>query len=534
MKKSVIIIGAGCGGITTGVLLAKSGYEVTILEANDYLGGRCSDIRFDGLRFDQGPSIYLLPDVYERVYDEIDPNLKNQIELIKCEPSYHVWDEDKFLVVSTDQKIMNTQLNIHGEDLNSIDRFITKLKTYYKHTTSLFFNGLFFNLVSFLINVLKRIWYLDILNSEFDTVKKFFRTDTFIHAFSFASMYFGMSPYTAPAPFLILQYSELDKGVFYPRGGMYGILDKMIQIGLKYDLTIKTKCNVISIENPSSPLKKVIYEENGIKSVLEANIIISNVDAAYAYEKLFPDTYFNELITKSIKSMSYSCSTISFYWGLNISRVDLSKLAVNNLFLNGDYKGSYDKIFKLNSIPDEPSFYLNIPYVIDQSASETGVVPAVILVPVGPKFKDMHNKDLDKILHQTKKFIIDKIFERTQINLSEAIVSEQINHPGSWESKFNLTHGSALGPSHHLTQSGFFRTSNLTSYDNIYLIGSSVQMGIGVPTVMLSSLFLTRYIVGKIFWDDLMEKIYYYTWSIYLIIYSRIKSSGLISMHQLS
>ena len=39
-KKSAAIIGAGIGGITTAIFLAKSGYNVTVFEKNSTPGGR--------------------------------------------------------------------------------------------------------------------------------------------------------------------------------------------------------------------------------------------------------------------------------------------------------------------------------------------------------------------------------------------------------------------------------------------------------------------------------------------------------------
>ena len=47
-QKSAIIIGAGAGGIATAARLAKAGFKVTVLEKNDFTGGRCSLIRHDG------------------------------------------------------------------------------------------------------------------------------------------------------------------------------------------------------------------------------------------------------------------------------------------------------------------------------------------------------------------------------------------------------------------------------------------------------------------------------------------------------
>ncbi|MBC7252262.1 MAG: FAD-dependent oxidoreductase, partial [Anaerolineae bacterium] len=62
--KSVLIIGAGVGGIATAARLAQQGYAVTVLEKNDRPGGRASLIQQEGFTFDTGPSLFLMPATY--------------------------------------------------------------------------------------------------------------------------------------------------------------------------------------------------------------------------------------------------------------------------------------------------------------------------------------------------------------------------------------------------------------------------------------------------------------------------------------
>ena len=54
MAKSVIIIGAGIGGLTAAVGLAQAGYEVTVLDKNPQVGGKVYEYRAGGFRWDTG------------------------------------------------------------------------------------------------------------------------------------------------------------------------------------------------------------------------------------------------------------------------------------------------------------------------------------------------------------------------------------------------------------------------------------------------------------------------------------------------
>jgi len=57
MNQKVIVIGAGIGGLTTAALLAKAGYEVTVLEAQTYAGGCAGTFFHKGYRFEAGATV---------------------------------------------------------------------------------------------------------------------------------------------------------------------------------------------------------------------------------------------------------------------------------------------------------------------------------------------------------------------------------------------------------------------------------------------------------------------------------------------
>ena len=63
-----IVIGAGLGGLASAMRLGAKGYRVTVLDKLDEVGGRGSSISQDGHRFDLGPTIITVPQVYEDLW----------------------------------------------------------------------------------------------------------------------------------------------------------------------------------------------------------------------------------------------------------------------------------------------------------------------------------------------------------------------------------------------------------------------------------------------------------------------------------
>jgi phytoene desaturase len=72
VTKTIVVIGAGLGGLAASALLARAGHSVTLLEAQDWLGGKSRRIENAGQRIDTGPSLVTFPDVLEQVFDTYD------------------------------------------------------------------------------------------------------------------------------------------------------------------------------------------------------------------------------------------------------------------------------------------------------------------------------------------------------------------------------------------------------------------------------------------------------------------------------
>ena len=97
MSKKVTIIGSGISSLSAASFLGKEGYDVTIIEKNDSIGGRARKFEAEGFTFDMGPSWYWMPEVFENFYNQFGKTASDFYKLKRLNPSYRIfWKDHSF------------------------------------------------------------------------------------------------------------------------------------------------------------------------------------------------------------------------------------------------------------------------------------------------------------------------------------------------------------------------------------------------------------------------------------------------------
>ncbi|KIW07674.1 uncharacterized protein PV09_01614 [Verruconis gallopava] len=324
-------------------------------------------------------------------------------------------------------------------------------------------------------------------------------------------MYMGMSPFDAPGTYSLLQYTELAEGIWYPRGGFDKVIDGLVAIGNRWGVEYCLSMPVAQVTlSPDGRRATGVELEDG--STLRADLVVCNADLVYAYSNMLPQTAY----ASSLSTRKTSCSSISFYWA--ISQV-VPELKTQNIFLSNDYRNSFDSIFRDHLIPEEPSFYVNVPSRVDLSAAPDGCDSMVVLVPVGHLLptgsskdngtpsKSGHKQDWLKLTKVAREKVLSTIKTRTGVDLGSLILHEQINDPSTWKQAFNLDRGGILGLSHSFFNVLSFRPKTRhASISNLYFVGASTHPGTGVPICLAGAKIVATQIMNdmnqKIPWAD--------------------------------
>jgi len=490
-KKSVVIIGAGIGGITTAVYLAKNGYNVEVYEKNSAPGGRCGQLIRDGHRFDLGATMLMMPGIYREVFSSLGIPLFENNDITPLEDLYKIYfDNNEVITFSPNTGKMKEQLEkIEPGSFLKSQKYVADGYEIFQIGMNKLIGRNFDNIFQFanLRNVgmlIKLKTYI----SNWAYAKRFFKNQHLLMAYTFQNIYVGQSPFNSPALFSMVPAAELTEGSFFPRGGMFSIVEKLMSAAQTLGVKFYFNKPVKKIHSNGKKVEGIILEDN---SEVTADIIVANADLPYVYRKLLPDR------RKSMKldNLKYSCSAICYHWGLDKG---YPQLGHHSVFLSDGFREGLDKIFIDKSVSDTPSFYVHAPTRTDPSAAPANQDTLSFIVGAGHVDK-MKKQDWDNLKKKTRKALIERLKHLGLEDIEEHIKFEICYTPENWESACNITRGSVFGSvGHNIMQMGYFRPHNQHGkYKNLYFVGGSTHPGNGIPNILLSAKLTSERILNN-------------------------------------
>ncbi len=487
-SKSAVIIGAGVAGITTSIYLARKGYSVSVYEKNSFPGGRCSSIRRDGHRFDLGATIFLMPEIYRRVFSSLGISLENDFDSHPLPTLYKMYFGDgSTLLFSPDQEILKEQLEaVEKGSYEKSQALVKKGYRYFQLATERLLARNFYRLTDFITlgNAILLVRLKTYLRHVF-FIRRYFRNENLRKAFTFQNIYVGQNPNTAPALFAMLAAAELTEGSLFPAGGMNSITEKLMKLAEDAGVKFFYNAGVTSICLEG---KKATGIRVGEHEIL-ADVVIANADLPYVYRDLLPAGRKS----RHLEKLNYSCSAIVLHWGLDKPYPGLSH---HNVFLSKDYDHNLRRIFRDHSISDDPSFYIHAAVRSDKSAAPEGQDSISIIIPSGNYTGQPESEWIER-KNKARVSVLKRLKENGMTDIEEHIKFEICFLPHTWQNAFNLTRGATFGSlGHTIFQMGYFRPHNRhAKYRNLYFAGGSTHPGSGIPLVLLSAMLTSERIL---------------------------------------
>ncbi len=478
--KKIIVIGAGFGGLAIAIRLQAKGFQVTLLEKNEMVGGHAYQYKEKGYTFDMGPSLITAPFIIERIFEAAGKKMSDYLNLIYLDPFYRIHFHDgSFLNYSPDSDIMKQQLaNFNPKDAENYDRFIRYTKEVYDAVITDGLGSVPFT-YSTLIPFIPRAMKLRALFPTYNVVAKYFTDPRSRFTFSFHPLFIGGSPFRSPAVYLMIPYLEKMDGVWFTKGGMYSFVQALEKLFTDIGGTVKTEHEVSEIVVNNGTVKGVMTRNQFI----EADAVVSNAHFAHTYKDLINASHRRKWSDRRVTKMAYSMSSFLIYLGV---KKKYPELLQHNLILSPRYKELIKDIFDNKILADDFSMYLHAPSVTDETMAPAGGESMYILIPVpnlagSTDWNKMSQPYADKILT-----FLEKDFGLK--DLKKNIEVQRIYTPLDFAMERNNYLGSAWGLEPKLTQSATFRPANRSEdIVNLYLVGASTHPGAGVPGTLLTA-----------------------------------------------
>lgn len=488
---SVIVIGAGIGGITAATHLARRGVKVTVLEKNSHPGGRCDRFSRDGHHFDAGPTLLVMPLLYESEFASLGTSMQEMLDLRRVDPTYHLtFDDGSQLALTSDMKSMQEQLEaFEPGSFSGLLRYMEEGHRHYHLGVEKLVNRDFRKASDFFrLENIPLLYQLKPIVSHYRNMSAYFDDPRLKAAFTFQDVYMGLSPFEAPATFSMMPYTELAHGVWYPKGGMYSIVQALAQLATEAGVQFEFDAPVKAIDVMKDQARGVILSDS---RRLEADAVLANADLPYVYQNLLPP----EKEAERLNRKRFSCSVISFFWGVDKS---YEQLPPHILFLADDYRANFDSIIRELGLPANPCLYIHAPARLDRSMAPQGQDTLIAIVPVG-HMSENDEQDWAAIRDRARQHVIRRLEMLGVADLEQHIKFEINYTPLSWRKRYNLMKGSTHGLCHNLAQLGYFRPRNRHSrYHNLYFVGASTHPGTGMPTAMVSGRLAAERIVDEL------------------------------------
>ena len=493
MTKAVVI-GAGLGGLATALRLRHAGFEVVVLEKQTRFGGRSNILIENGFRADTGPTILVMKDVIENFYRSIGEDLHSRLEFVRLEPNYRLYfhDGSQLDLHNTMAELAEAVERIAPGSSPRVFRFLGDAAT--KYELAMEFVTRNYRHITDLVNpkAMGRLLRTRAYQNLYAQVRRFFAGDDKLSkAFSFHSMFLGLSPFEAPAMYSLITYADLALGMWFPRGGIYRLVEDLVQLAEARGVRLRANAPVAEIGIERGRVTGVRLASGEWES---AEIVVSNADLPYTYRYLIPPAWRGAYSDRRLERMRYACSGYILFLGVNKT---YPALPHQSIYFAEDYRANLEAIFRTYSIPEEPSFHLNHPTATDAELAPPGHSLLYVLAPMpnlrgnridwsaaAPIVRDRLLKTLERILDP---------------DIRQHIVWERDYRPTDWQRDINAVYGTAFGSlAHDFFQSSYFRPHN-KSYEvrGLYFVGQGTYPGIGIPMVMISAGLVTERILEE-------------------------------------
>lgn len=486
MKKNIAVIGGGFSGLAAASYLAKAGYNVTIYEKNNTVGGRNRKFKDKGFTFEMGPSWYWMPEVFDQYFENFSKKRSDYYDLKKLSPSFSIVykNNEKIGIPSEKQDLIAFFENIEKGGGKRLEEFMADAK--YKYDTSM--KSLIhkpgksiFEYVN--MEVLRGVFKLNLFSNFKKFVRNYFSDDRLTALMDFPVLFLGSAPENTPALYSLMNYAGLLLGTWYPENGMYRIIESMEELAIELGVKIETNAEVLKINTENKLVKSIIVNNE----THEFDAIIAAGDYHHM-ETLLPQQHRN-YSEKYWDTRVLAPSSLLFFLGIDKK---IPSLDHHTLFFDESLDDHSSEIYSNPKWPEKPLFYVCNPSKTDANVAPEGCENVFILIPIAAGLKDS-----EEIREYYFNIIIKRLENQIQDTISTNIIYKKSYCINDFISDYHSYKGNAYGLANTLTQTAILKPKlNNKKLKNLVYAGQLTVPGPGMPPALISGKLAAEEIIN--------------------------------------
>ncbi|CAN5807982.1 phytoene desaturase family protein [soil metagenome] len=481
----VVVVGGGVGGLSAALELVRRGREVIVLERHAEVGGKASERTEGGYRWDEGPSIIVMPWVYRDLFEASRLDMEKYLPLRRLDPAFRVVlsDGQTLDIPASQEGLRQAFAAIDPIDGDGLARFLGKVDRFAARIGHAYCDRMLETWPQVLFSpLMTSAAVISPAQKYAEEIDRHFRSPEIRELLYGFPTYSGFDPKHAPASMVIIPWTIIREGVWYPASGGVAAIPRGIASACRdVGVEIRTGVEVDAIELDASGAVVGVATSSGS---IPARAVVSNADYVRTHQMLRGGRGFSpevETLRRGEAQPSQSFFTVQ----LACNRT-WDHLAHHLLVLTEGSGRVYEELFGRDEYPSDPPIYVNATCVTDPADAPPGasnpfvVVGAPPLKPGAEPDREFEARHADRLIAR---------LERAGLpGLAGATVSRHITGPGDWRDRFLAFRGSIYGlGSAHNVLGGSFRPLNFRAdVPGLYFVGGGVQPGAGLPMVVQS------------------------------------------------
>lgn len=479
----MVVVGAGFSGLAAALHLAGRGRQVTVVEREDWPGGRAGRRDINGYAIDTGPTVLTMPDIIDEAFAAVGESCSRRVELLPVEPAYRaMFSDGAGIDVHSDADQMATAVReFAGPDAAAGYRSLRDwLERLYRTEFDGFITANFDSPLSMLTPQLARLASIGGFRKWETMVRRHISDPRLRRVFTFQSLYAGVAPQQALAVYAVIAYMDTVSGVFFPRGGVRALPDALAAAASDAGVEFRYGSPVTALERAGDRVTAVITG-NGDRIACDA--VVLTTELARTYELLGKQP-------RRVLPLRAAPSAVVLHVGCRAGAAS----AHHSILFGDAWEDTFTDIIRDGRLMRDPSLLVTRPTASDPSLAPEGRDLLFVLAPAPNLSKGV--VDWNESTAPYAQSMLDAVQERLLPNLSDSAELLHIDTPADW-ARQDMAAGSPFALAHTFAQTGPFRPANMVrGIENAVLAGSSTVPGVGVPTTLISGRLAADRVTG--------------------------------------